>query len=74
MVKTNGFRLSETLAMEPYPCDPVVEIDRPFGFVPHYLPGSNPYASDFAEEFGLPESLTLGGAQTALPEAVEDLR
>ena len=73
LVKSNGFRLSDTLAMEPYPCDPVVEVDHPPGYVPHYLPGQNPNATEFAEHYGLPLSLTLGGAETALPEAVEGL-
>ncbi len=74
MVKTNGFRFSNSLGMEPYPCDPVVEIDRDAGFVPHYLPGQNPYADEFAETIGVPVELTRGGAETALPEAVEGLQ
>jgi hypothetical protein len=74
LVKTNGFQLMPAGTINPYPCEAVVEVDRPEGYVPHYLPGKNPFAEDFAREVGLPLSLTLGGAETALPEAQELLR
>jgi hypothetical protein len=74
LVKTNGFHLNTTGSMDPYPCDVAVEVDQPFGYVPHYLPGQNPFAEDFARQFGIPLELTLGGADTALPEAQELLR
>ena len=74
LVKTNGFQLMPAGTINPYPCEAVVEVDRPEGYVPHYLPGQNPFAEDFAREVGLPLSLTMGGAETALPEAQELLR
>lgn len=74
LLKTNGFRLNPSGSMEPYPCDIVVEVDRPAGYVPHYLPGRNPFAEDFSSATGLPLELTRGGAWTALPEAAEGLR
>jgi hypothetical protein len=37
-------------------------------WVPHYLPGQNPYIRDFARRFNLPYEATRGGAHTALPE------
>ena len=36
LVKTNGFLLQPTGTMTPYPCDPVIEVVREPGFVPHY--------------------------------------
>jgi hypothetical protein len=60
--------------MTPYPCEPVVEILREDGAVPHYLPGQNPFASEFATTFGVPPEAAEGGAATALPEYLESLR
>jgi hypothetical protein len=60
--------------MTPYPCEPVVEIVRDPGVVPHYLPGRNPFIAEFGEAFGLPREITRGGADTALPEIAERLR
>jgi hypothetical protein len=74
LVKTNGFLLQPAGTMTPYPCEPVVEIVRDPGFVPHYLPGQNPSIAEFGETYGLPREATRGGAATALPEFAETLR
>ena len=74
LVKTNGFMLSPNGTMTPYPCEPVVEIVRAPGAVPHYLPGQNPFIADFAKTYGLPPEAAQGGAATALPEFLESLR
>ena len=74
LVKTNMFQLTPTGSMTPYPCEVVGEADREPGYVPHYLPGQNPYVREFAERYGLPFEATLGGAETALPEYQERLR
>jgi hypothetical protein len=68
LVKTNGFRLTTGVAMQPYPCQPAVEVERDPGDVPHYLPGQNPYVGEFAKKHNLPIEATRGGAETALPE------
>jgi hypothetical protein len=73
LVKTNLFQLSPTGTMTPYPCEPVSETPSSLGDVPHWLPGENPYISEFAEAHGLPLEATLGGAETALPEYQERL-
>lgn len=73
IVKTNGFRLRPNGVMEPYPCDPVVEVVRPEGYVPHYLPDENPYIGEYAEIYGIPFEAAMGGAHTALPEYMETL-
>ncbi len=54
LVKTNGFLLQPNGTMTPYPCEPVVEIVRDPGFVPHYLPGQNPFLDEFGEQYHLP--------------------
>jgi hypothetical protein len=68
LVKTNGFRLTTGVAMQPYPCQPAVEVERDPGDVPHHLPGQNPYLNEFAKKHKLPPEATRGGAETALPE------
>jgi hypothetical protein len=50
------------------------EIERKPGEVPHYLPGQNPYVTEFAKKNNLPVDATRGGAETALPEFAKTLR
>jgi hypothetical protein len=68
LIKTNGFRMTNQTALQPYPCESVEEVDRVRGVVPHNLPNKNPYLHEFAERFKLPYQATRGGAETALPE------
>ncbi len=42
-----------------YPCDDVVEIERPRGAVPNYLPGQNPFVSEFANRYKIPVEAAL---------------
>jgi hypothetical protein len=51
-----------------YPCSPVVEIVRPRGAVPHYLPGENPFLHEWSDKFNIPLEAALGGAETMYPE------
>ena len=51
------------------------EIARPEKhYVPHYLPGENPYIGVLAEELGVPVEATLGGTETTYPEYKEILK
>jgi len=50
-----------------YKCKPVVEVVRPEGAVPHYLPGKNPYLLEYRNRYKLPESSTRGGAAQTYP-------
>jgi hypothetical protein len=74
LIKTNGFRLTTQVDIQPYPCQPAVEIERQPGEVPHYLPGENPYTTEFAKKHNLPVEATRGGAETALPEFGKRMR
>jgi hypothetical protein len=74
LVKTNGFLLVPNGTMDPYPCESVIEVLRPEGYVPHFLPGRNSFLAEFAELHGLPIEATRGGAETALPEFAEGLQ
>ncbi len=56
-------------------CLNIAEIPRPERhYVPHYLPGENPFYGDRAEELGIPVAPTLGGEATMYPEYREELR
>ena len=55
------------MQIPPYPCTVVEEIDRPSGVVPHYLPGKNPFLSEFGKKYNLPMEATLGGAASHVP-------
>ena len=58
-----------------YPCTAVVELaDQPRGAVPHYLPGENPFLTDFGAKNHVPEDATRGGAATMYPEFAKRLR
>jgi hypothetical protein len=74
LVKSNGFALVTNPSLDPYPCEAVVEVVRPEGFVPHHLPGQNPFLAEFPTMHGLPLEAAQGGAATALPEYAERLR
>ena len=44
------------------------EVDRDSHKVPHFLPGTNPYMTEFAIRQGLPIEATRGGAETMYPD------
>ena len=69
MIRSSEYRLALDQQIPPYPCTVVEEIDRPAGVVPSYLPGKNPFLSEFGQKYGLPTEITLGGAATMYPEA-----
>jgi glyoxylase-like metal-dependent hydrolase (beta-lactamase superfamily II) len=50
-----------------FKCKPVVEVVRPEGAVPHYLPGANPFLEEYRKHYNLPESVTRGGAAQTYP-------
>lgn len=43
-------------------------LGRPDGFVPHHLPGNNPWLKEFAAEYGIPFDATRGGKASTYPE------
>lgn len=67
-VRTTDYELSLNQQIPPYPCGVVQEIDRPKGQVPHFLPGTNPYMTEFSMRHGIPLEATRGGAETMYPE------
>ena len=50
-------------------CFPREEIARDdLHYVPHYLPGENPFVGELADVLGIPVEATLGGEETATPD------
>ncbi len=49
-------------------CQPQPELPRPYGWVPHNLPGTVEVGRDFSIEYGVPFEATRGGAETMFPE------
>jgi cyclase len=71
LIKTEDFvlNLHGSNASWVYHCRSAEEIvNRPKDQVPNYLPGQNPFLTEFATRFGLPPSAVLGGAETMYPE------
>jgi glyoxylase-like metal-dependent hydrolase (beta-lactamase superfamily II) len=50
-----------------FQCKAVVEVVRPEGAVPHYLPGTNPYLAQYRERYKLSEGQARGGAALNYP-------
>jgi hypothetical protein len=57
-----------------YPCEYVEEVRRAKDDVPNYLPGENPFLTEFAEHHGIPPQAPPGGAETMYPEYRSKLR
>ncbi len=73
-VRTTNWVLDPHQHIDPYPCEPVVEVERPLGVVPNHLPGTNKYISEFATRYGLPLDTAMGGAETMYPEYMLKLK
>ena len=73
-IRSATFQLDPATRVLPEPCEPQVEIPRPAGEVPHYLPGENPYLTEFAEMYNLPLEAARGGAATTYPEYAKKIR
>ena len=68
-VRSTNWRLDSQQQLSGVISEPVDEIaNRPRGFVPHHLPGTNPWLTDAAKEFGIPERALRGGRETTYPE------
>ena len=68
LIRTVDFMYNPQQELAPWPCEPVDEVDRPPGVVPHHLPGTNRFLDEFARRYGVPFEATRGGAETMYPE------
>jgi hypothetical protein len=69
-IRTTNFVWDPHQLIAPYPCQIVVEVDRPEGAVPHHLPGTNTFLEEFPAKYGIPAEAARGGAATMYPEYV----
>jgi glyoxylase-like metal-dependent hydrolase (beta-lactamase superfamily II) len=68
LIRSSDYEMDPRQYLQPYPCAPRDEVVRPFGQVPHYLPGANPYLREYADKFKIPDIAIRGGAETIYPE------
>ena len=73
-IKSRNFVLDPGFQMTQYPCSIDVEVDRPEGQIPHYLPNQNPFVNEHAAKNKLPLEAVLGGAETMYPEFMVKIR
>jgi hypothetical protein len=73
LVRTEHWVLNPGYALAPYSCIPKHEIEEPRSWVPHHLPGTNEWLTEFATMFGIPVEATRGGAETMYPEYQQKL-
>jgi hypothetical protein len=79
LVQSQNFALVTNVTPETYQawtvCIAIEEVSgRPRGYVPHYLPGTNPYLTEFAERYRLPFESLRAGAEATYPEYQTKLR
>jgi glyoxylase-like metal-dependent hydrolase (beta-lactamase superfamily II) len=67
-VRTTDYELDLRQQVPPYPCGVVQEVDRRKGDIPSFLPGTNPYTTEFATRHKLPVDATRGGSDTMYPD------
>jgi hypothetical protein len=51
----------------------IEEVDRPAGVVPNYLPGQNPFLTEFGEKYKIPQEAAGGGAASMHPELAKKI-
>jgi len=73
LVRTSNWILNLGYAPTQQACVASHEFDRPTGFVPHHLPGTNPWLNEYAEKYGFPIPALRGGAETMYPEYQQKL-
>ena len=73
-VRSTDYELDLNQQVPPYPCGVVQEVDRDKNEVPHYLPGTNPFRTEYAQRHRIPVEAAMGGAETMYPDYQQKLR
>jgi len=69
LVRTQDWVYDPSFRIDFFNCDYSEELPiNPDNLVPNYLPGENPYLTEFAENYRLPMKGVSGGAETMYPE------
>jgi hypothetical protein len=79
LVKTTNLLLDTSTTPNQYQawlfCQADDEVpDRDPAYVPHHLPGRNPYLTEFAAEHRLPVEPTRGGTETMYPQYIDTMK
>jgi hypothetical protein len=67
-LRSTDFEYAPRQQIDPYPCESAEEVPRPQGEVPHYLPGTNPFLTEFRDKHHIPNQAERGGASTMYPD------
>jgi len=67
-IRSFNWVLNENIHLAPNYCIPSELVARPKGWVPHHLPGTNQYLTEFASRWRVPVEATRGGMETMYPE------
>ena len=73
LIRTSNWILNLGYAPTPQACVPSQQLDKPESYVPHHLPGTNPWLNDYAIKNGFPIEALRGGAETQYPEYQQKL-
>lgn len=74
LVRSQDWVYDPSFKMDFFNCDYSQEVPvNPDNLVPNYLPGENPFLTEFAENYRLPMSGVRGGAETLYPEYRENM-
>jgi glyoxylase-like metal-dependent hydrolase (beta-lactamase superfamily II) len=73
-IRTTNWEFSPQQSIDPYPCEVAEEVTRAEGKIPHHLPGTNPFLTEFAKKSGLPLAAARGEVETTAPEYALKLR
>jgi hypothetical protein len=74
LVRSQNWQLDPEVQRLATPCEPVVEVARKPGTVPHYLPGTNPFLKEVTNMYNIPIEAVRGGAETMYPEYRKKLK
>ena len=68
LVRTSNWILNLGYAPIPQSCVPSEAFEHPESWVPHHLPGTNPWLNEYAIQNAFPVEALRGGAETMYPE------
>jgi hypothetical protein len=73
-MRNRDYTMSTQIATPPYPCESVVETVHEKGYIPHYLPGQNNDAKEYAIAHGIPFEAAMGGPESMYAEYREKIK
>jgi hypothetical protein len=73
LIRTEHWVLNPGYGLGSSTCIPKHEVDKPSGWVPHHLPGTNEWLTEYPSKFGIPLEAARGGAEEMYPEYMQKL-